>query len=165
MVKLIKALSIAIMIAAGVTSYHTQRTIFVDWQVDGLTATIAPISIDLLAIICSVSMHLPNITKAGRVTALCVLVLAGGGSAAANWMAGSTVGSKAVHVGMVVCYLLAETVASQVRSKATATVKVPANAPTSPGQPPLQVDPPEALAFREAQAELRKSSRLASLNT
>lgn len=123
MTKLIKVLAVAIMIAAGVTSYHTQLAVFRSWQVDTLTAFIAPISIDLLAVICSVAMHLPTITKAGRVTAVLVLVVAGSGSMAANWMAGTTVGAKAVHVGMVVCYLLAETVASQVRERAaTATV-------------------------------------------
>lgn len=148
MVKLIKALSIAIMIAAGVTSYHTQRGIFLDWQVDVLTATIAPISIDMLAVICSVAMHLPNVTRAGRVTAVCVLVVAGGGSAAANWMAGSTAGSKAVHVGMVVCYLLAETVASQVRSRApkdeTVTVDVQAEQAAAPDLPDAPVSPAPA---------------------
>ena len=126
MVKLIRVLSVAIMVAAGITSYHTQLTVFRGWEVDALTAFIAPVSIDLLAVICSVAMHLPNITRAGRVTAVCVLVVAGGGSGAANWMAGSTVGAKAVHVGMVVCYLLAETVASQVRSREVSAVVVAA---------------------------------------
>lgn len=119
MFKLIRVLSVAIMIAAGVTSYTTQHGIFIRWEVDALTAAIAPVSIDMLAVICSVAMHLPNITRTGRVTAVLVLVMAGGGSAVANWMAGSTVGAKAVHVAMVACYLLAETVASQVKVQKT----------------------------------------------
>jgi len=38
------------------------------------------------------------------------------------------------------------------------------DAPVSPGMPPVHADSAQALAFREAQAELRKTSRLGALN-
>ena len=50
------------------------------------------------------------------------------------------------------------------RATPHAPAEVPAAAPVSPGMPPLIVEAPEALAFREAQAELRRTSRLGALN-
>ena len=38
------------------------------------------------------------------------------------------------------------------------------DAPVSPGMPPVHVDSAEALAYREAAAELRRTSRLGALN-
>jgi hypothetical protein len=61
---------------------------------------------------------------------------------------------------MVALYLLAEWIAAQVKAPAA----TPHNAPTSPGMPALVVDAPEAIAFREAQQQLRQSSRLTRLN-
>lgn len=152
MFKLIRVLSVAIMIAAGVTSYATQHGIFVRWEVDTLTAAIAPVSIDMLAVICSVAMHLPNVTRVGRVTAVLVLVAAGGGSATANWMAGSTPGAKAVHVAMVACYLLAETVASQVKS--TGTLAAVVAAPIAQETPVVQATVTEVTADEAASEDL-----------
>lgn len=42
--------------------------------------------------------------------------------------------------------------------------QAPAAAPVSPGQPPLEVDPPEVIAFRDAQRELRRTSKLPALD-
>ena len=50
------------------------------------------------------------------------------------------------------------------RTVATASPHAPAAAPTSPGMPPLEVERAEVLAFRAAQQELRRTSRLPSLN-
>lgn len=123
----IRALSVVIMVLAGATSYLTQRALFLEWQVDAFTAMVAPISIDLLAVICALAVHAEQISRGGRITAVLVLLVAGSGSMAANWIAGSTVGAKAVHLAMVVCYLLAESVASQAKEKERKAV--PAVAP------------------------------------
>lgn len=117
----IRGLSVVIMVLAGATSYLTQRALFTSWQVDPFTAAVAPISIDLLAVICALAVHAEQITTGGRVTAVLVLLVAGGGSMAANWIAGETVGAKAVHLAMVVAYLLAESVASQAKDKSRST--------------------------------------------
>jgi hypothetical protein len=112
-IRSIRILSLLIMIAAGATSYLTQRSLFLDWRVDAFTASVAPISIDLLAVICTVALHHPEYTRKGRVVAAFVLVMTGSGSVTSNWIAGGTVGAKFVHAGMVGLYLLAEWVASQ----------------------------------------------------
>jgi hypothetical protein len=124
----IRLLSVAIMLLAGATSYLTQRALFVDWRVDSFTAAAAPISIDLLAVICALAVHAESITRGGRITAVLVLIVAGSGSMAANWIAGVTVGAKAVHLAMVVAYLLAESVASQAKARKE-TLEVSAVAP------------------------------------
>ncbi len=69
--------------------------------------------------------------------------------------------------------LFGELLANRVRSyaarltagQAHATPHAPAAAPTSPGMPPVDVEPAGVLAFRRAQAELRRTSRLPALNT
>lgn len=158
-IKVIRILSLLIMAAAAAVSYQTQRHLFTTWRVDSFTAAIAPIAVDLLAIICTMAIHTTNVARKGRRAAIVVLVLTGSASTAANFIAGQTTGSKVVHGAMVVLYLLAEWIAAQVRDD-----EVPHNAPTSPGMPALVVDTPEAVAFRQAQAELRRSSRLPALN-
>jgi hypothetical protein len=109
-------LSLAIMVAAMVVSYKTQRALFTEWSVDAFTATVAPISVDMLAIICTLAIHTEGVARKGRRAAIIVLLLTGSGSVAANWMAGDTAGSKLVHAAMVVLYLLAEWIAAQVKS-------------------------------------------------
>ena len=160
MIKVIRVLSLLIMGAAALVSYSTQRGLFLGWRVDELTASIAPIAVDLLAIICTLAVHTDGVARKGRRAAIVVLVLTGSASTAANFLAGQTPGSKVVHAAMVVLYLLAEWIAAQVRD----THETPHNAPVSPGMPALIVEAPEAIAYREAAAELRKSSRLGALN-
>lgn len=156
MLKLIRPLALAIMIAAMASSYHTQIGLFHLWQVDGFTSAIAPISIDALAVICAIALGIEGV--GGKRLAAVVLVMTLGGSMTANFLAGSTLGSKVVHAAMVLIYLLAELVASRVRTEQ------PHNAPVSPGTAPAPLDTPEEISFRAAQRELRKTSRLPSLN-
>lgn len=177
-IKVIRVLSLLIMAAAAAVSYSTQRHLFLDWQVDVFTAAIAPIAVDLLAIICTLAVHTDDVARKGRRAAIVVLVLTGSASTAANFIAGQTVGSKVVHASMVVLYLMAEWIAAQVKvTKAEHAVpQAPAAAPVSPAQVPASypvttvaeveaiVEDPAAIAFRTAQAELRRSSKLARLN-
>ena len=138
-----------IMIAAMVTSYATQYHLFLSWGVDGLTAAVAPAVIDLLAITCAEILHDQRVIR-GKAAAGFVLVLSGLGSMAANWIAGASVGSKAVHASMVLAYVLAELVVGRVRRsmeemKAAVQTVIPEvtadeaaspdlpEAPTSPG--------------------------------
>jgi hypothetical protein len=158
-IKLIRVLSLLIMATAAAVSYSTQRQLFLDWSVDAFTAGVAPIAVDLLAIIATLAVHTAGVARKGRRAAIVVLVLTGSASTAANFLAGQTTGSKVVHASMVVLYLMAEWIAAQVRDSET-----PHNAPTSPGMPALIVDRPEEIAFREAQAQLRRESRLPALN-
>jgi hypothetical protein len=105
-----------IMAMAMLSSYSTQRELFSTHGVDALTATVAPLAIDLLTAICASILAADNVTR-GKGTAFIVMVLAGGGSMWANWLAGATGIAKAVHVGMVGIYLLGELVNSRVRVK------------------------------------------------
>lgn len=120
-IRLIRVLSLLIMVAAAAVSYGTQRAIFLDWRCDAFTASIAPIGIDLLAIICTLAIHTDGVAAKGRRAAVVVLVVTAGASTAANAIAGQTFGSKVVHGGMVVLYVMAEWIAAQVKA-APATV-------------------------------------------
>jgi hypothetical protein len=163
MLKLIRPLALFIMIAAMASSYHTQLGLFRLWGVDIFTAVIAPFAVDALAVICSIAIGTKG--ASGKKLAATVLVVTLGGSMAANFIAGVTLGSRIVHSAMVLIYLMAELVASRVgAAEQHHTPHAPAAAPTSPGLPPVQVDTAEALAFRAAQAELRRTSSLPALN-
>jgi hypothetical protein len=153
--RVIRSNAVAIMAATLLVSYSTQRQLFLSWKCDELTATIAPIAIDLLAVSCTLAIHSYRSIVAGL-----VLVVTGGSSVAANFIAGETTGSKVVHGGMVVLYLLAELVATLKRRRTAQ----PHNAPTSPGMPPIEVEPEEAIRYREAVEQMRRESRLAALN-
>ena len=168
MLKLVRPLALFIMIAAMASSYHTQLALFRMWQMDLFTAVIAPFAVDALAVICSIAIGTKG--ARGKLLASVVLVVTLGGSMTANFIAGSTTGSKIVHAAMVLIYLLAELVSSRVgageatEETTTKTPTAPAAAPVSPGFPPIETEPAEVLAFRAAQAELRKTSMLPALN-
>jgi hypothetical protein len=137
-----------IMIAAMVTSYATQYHLFLSWGVDGLTAAVAPAVIDVLAITCAEILHDQRVTR-GKGAAGFVLVIAGLGSMAANWIAGASYGSKTVHASMVLAYVLAELVVGRVRRSAgqqkaaeqTATPEVTADEAASPDLPTAPTSP------------------------
>jgi hypothetical protein len=133
-IRVIRVLSLAIMVAAFAVSYRTQRALFTEWSVDTFTASIAPLAVDLLAIICTLAVHTDGVARKGRRTAVFVLVLTGTASTVANTVAGETVGSKVVHGAMVVLYLLAEWIAAQVK------------------QAPPVADPKRSAAARKAAA-------------
>jgi len=144
-----------IMIAAMVTSYDTQHRLFLSWGVDGLTAAIAPAVVDLLAITCAEILHDQWVIR-GKGSAGFVLAIAGFGSAAANWLAGVTVGSKVVHASMVLAYVLAELVVGRVRrvmeqrTAATelAEPEVTADEAASPDLPEAPVSPAPGIPER-----------------
>jgi hypothetical protein len=112
-----------IMIAAMVTSYSTQLHLFRSWQVDSLTAFVAPAVVDILAITCAEILHDQYVIR-GKRSAGFVLAVAGAGSMAANWIAGATAGSKVVHASMVLGYVLAELVVGSVKRRESAPAVV-----------------------------------------
>lgn len=143
-IKLIRVLSLAIMVVAAAVSYQTQRGLFLAWSVDGFTAAIAPIAIDLLAIICTLAIHADGVAREGRKAAIVVLVITGSGSLTANFLAGHTLGSKAVHAAMVALYLLAEWIAAQVK------------APPIPASEPYVAPEPRRWTLTQAEKDARK---------
>jgi hypothetical protein len=146
-----------IMIAAMVTSYDTQHRLFLSWGVDGLTAAIAPAVIDLLAITCAEILHDRWVIR-GKASAGFVLVVAGFGSMAANWIAGVSVGSKTVHASMVLAYVLAELVVGRVRrvmeekkaAEQAVTPAVTADEAASPDLPEAPKSPAVGYSERHA---------------
>lgn len=115
-IRLIRACSTAIMVIAAVISYGHQRQLLLDWGVDYLAAAALPITVDLLAIICTLAFHTEGIAQAGRNAAVWVLIAAGLASGGANFLAGATLGSRLANVWAVAAYLLAEWVAAKVKA-------------------------------------------------
>jgi len=150
MLKLIRPLALFIMIAAMASSYHTQLVLFRTWEVDLFTAVIAPFAVDALAVICSIALGAKG--ASGKPLAATVLVVTLGASMAANFIAGATLGSKIVHAGMVIIYLMAELVASKVRGGEVVTETVVAVQAQS--QPVLQETATEVTADEAASPDL-----------
>jgi hypothetical protein len=138
------------MVVAAAVSYQTQRGLFLAWSVDSFTAAIAPIAIDLLAIICTLAIHADGVAREGRKAAIVVLVITGSGSLTANFLAGHTLGSKAVHAAMVALYLLAEWIAAQVK------------APPVPAAEPYVAPEPRKWTLTQTEKDARKRAGYAS---
>jgi hypothetical protein len=119
-IKAIRVLSLLIMAAAAAVSFGTQRDRFLSWQVDHFTAVVAPLAVDMLAILCTLAIHTDGVARKGRRAAIVVLVFTGTASVVANAIDGATIGSRVVHGAMVVLYLLAEWIAAQVKRGAPA---------------------------------------------
>lgn len=154
---IIRCLSLLLMVAAASASFMTQRGLFLSWQVDSYSAVVAPLAVDALAILCTLALHMPERSKGVPVT---VLILTGGASIAANWIAGATVGAKAVHAGLVGLYLLAEWVASQKEKKSVAVaqaVQVPVQ--TEAVARVEQATAPEPATAKEPAAEVPQAPK------
>lgn len=150
MLKLIRPLALFIMIAAMASSYHTQLVLFRTWRVDTFTALIAPFAVDALAVICSIAIGAKG--ASGKKLAAAVLVVTLGGSMTANFIAGATLGSRIVHAGMVLIYLMAELVASRVKAAEVVTAVVVAVEATS--EPVVQETVTEVTADEAASEDL-----------
>lgn len=157
-----------------VASYGTQVVLLLAYGV-GMFSYVLPATVDILAVCAALALQLPFLDKTTRWVAGIILTLTVGVSVTANVIGAHNPISRAAHAWPVIAYLLGELLAGRVRafaarlaaSQADAQHSVPqppAAAPVSPGQPPAELDPPEVLAFREAQAELRRTSKLPALN-
>lgn len=156
---------------AAVSSYGHQVFLLEKADLDPLfgiisSAWVTPITVDSLAMIALMVRQTDTVTAAAKRAALVPLVLAGGMSVAANVATARNIVQVVVGIWTVAAYIIAELfVGKMERKQASHQVpQAPAAAPTSPGMPPVEVEPDEVLAFRRAQAELRKTSRLPALN-
>ena len=113
-IRAIAILAGMIALIAAAASYGHQTELLLSWGV-GIYSYAVPLTVDLLAIICSLALHTKGVAKAGRVAAVVMLTLAGGMAVAANVIAGGTVGAKVANGWMVLAYLGAEWVSAKVR--------------------------------------------------
>lgn len=109
--------TVAIMAAAAYVSYGHQRTLLLDHGASGQAAAIVPLTVDLLAITCTILVHVKDISRYGFWVALLTLILAVGVSGAANWLAGANDIDRAANLWTVVAYLLSELVTATAKSR------------------------------------------------
>jgi hypothetical protein len=120
-IKTIRLMSAGIAAVGATASYGTQRSLLLSWGADRYSAAIIPLTVDLLAIICALVIHTPNVDTAGRKIAYRVLGLAGAVSITANAMSGHTVGLRVAHVWCVIAYLAAEAVAAKAKAASSSS--------------------------------------------
>jgi hypothetical protein len=113
----IRFATIGIMIVAAAVSYGHQRALLLAWGVDTAAAIAVPLTVDLLAIVCNIALHIPDVARRGFWISLTVLILAVAVSGTANFIAGGTIGAKYANLWTVVAYLLAEFVTASVKAK------------------------------------------------
>lgn len=170
-VTIAKVVAYLIAFVAAVSSYGHQVHLLELADLDPLfgiipSEWITPATVDSLAIIALMVRTSDTVTVATRRWALVPLVLAGGMSVVANVATARNLVQVVVGVWTVAAYIIAELFVGKMERKSTSlpVPQAPAAAPTSPGMPPVEVEPAEVLAFRAAQAELRRTSRLPGLN-
>ena len=166
-----KIVAYLIAFVAAVSSYGHQVHLLSLADLDPLfgiipSEWITPITVDSLAMIALMVRGTDTVTDKTRRWALVPLLLAGGMSVVANVATARNIIQVVVGVWTVAAYVIAELFVGKMEKKSTShqVPQAPAAAPTSPGMPPVAVEPAEVLAFRAAQAERRKTSRLPALN-
>ncbi|WP_326554644.1 DUF2637 domain-containing protein [Micromonospora sp. NBC_01813] len=122
------ALSGIAAIAAGV-SYWTQRGLLLDHDVDPVSATAIPLTVDLAVIASSLVINSPEIDPQARRLAWAVLGVACAVSIGANAVAGDNLVQRIAHVWCVLIYLGTEAVASLARRHRSAEQAKPARTP------------------------------------
>jgi hypothetical protein len=115
----IRFATIGIMFVAAFVSYGHQRELLLKWGVDETSAYLVPLTVDLLAIVCNIALHIPSVARRGFWTSLVVLILAVAASGGANYAAGGTLGAKLANLWTVLAYLLAEFVTVSVKASRT----------------------------------------------
>lgn len=160
-------------VAAGNSYEHMRDVAFLGHQLDPFASTL-PLSVDGLLVIASLALaedkaqhRQPRTWARGAFWFGAVISLA------------ANVASTLVHhhdplsVGVAAWPPIALLVVTEILARPGKPIaeqvthpvpQAPAAAPTSPGMPPLEQEPAEVLAFREAQRELRTTSRLQALN-
>jgi hypothetical protein len=157
---------------AAVNSYaHMRDVALLGHQPNALASTL-PLSIDGLLVIASLAMAEDKASnRHPRTWARLAFWFGAIVSLVAN------IASTAVHhgdplsIGVAAWPPLALLVVTEIMARpgkpkpiAHSTPTAPAAAPVSPGMPPAELDTAEAIAFRAAQQELRRTSKLAALN-
>ena len=131
-----------------------------DWQ-----AWTAPFLVDAVMIAGKLG-RLQRFTAATRKAALKLFMFGGTLSLACNVYAGFPSVGKMAHglVVVVIMVWLESYVAKMELHREHGTPHAPAAAPTSPGMPPIEQEPAEVLAYRQAAEQLRRTSKLPALN-
>lgn len=106
-----------IMAAAAYVSYGHQRTLLLEHDANSQAAAIVPLTVDLLAITCTILVHVKDISRYGFWIALGTLIAAVGVSGVANWLAGANDIDRAANLWTVVAYLLSELVTAAAKSR------------------------------------------------
>jgi hypothetical protein len=150
---------IVLIYAAVVSSSHIIDVAFRigldDWQ-----AWTAPFLVDAVMAAGKLG-RLQRFTDATRRAALKLFMFGGAMSLVCNVYAGyPSYGQMAHGLVVVVIMVWLESYVARMELRR----ETPHNAPVSPGMAPAPLEAPEALAFREAQRELRRTSRLAGMN-
>lgn len=159
---------IALIGVAG--SYSTQVDLLLNHEVGGFS-WILPATIDILAVCAALALQLQGLDRGSRKIAGWILTVAVIVSVAANVTGGHNAIARLAHAWPVVAYLLGELLANRVRAFAarlTAAQVEPAtvSAPQSRPRTDVVADTPQAIAYREAQAQasFRRASALSALN-
>lgn len=164
-----------VMAIAMSTSYGTQVDLLLAHAV-GWASWLVPLTIDVLALMSNLALGLPRRVGMSRRGLWMILVITLAVSMVLNFMAGANFIASTAHVWVVAAYLAAEYVRGWVKTYRAAMEdeneqstthnppQAPAAAPVSPGMPAIETEPAEVLAFRAAQEQLRKTSKLPALN-
>jgi hypothetical protein len=162
------AYAIALIGVAG--SYSTQVGLLLGHEVGGFSYVL-PATIDILAVCAALALQLQGLDRGSRKIAGWILTVAVIVSVAANVTGGHNTIARLAHAWPVVAYLLGELLANRVRAFAArlaAAQLEPAMVSTSQSRPRTEpvADSPQAIAFREAQAQaaFRRASKLPALN-
>ena len=156
-----------LLYAIVVSSSHIIESAF-DVGLTGWTAWTAPVLVDAVAIVGKLG-RLQRFTEETRRSSLKLFAFGGAMSLACNVYAGDNLGQQIHGAIVVVVMVWLESHVTKMKLRDAEQHNpphAPAAVPVSPGMPPAeQYDEPAALAYREAAAELRKSSRLPALNS
>jgi hypothetical protein len=152
---------------AAVNSYAHMRDVALLGHQPNLLASTLPLSIDGLMVIASLALAEDKASRRHpRLAARLAFWFGAVVSLAAN------IASTAVHhgdplsIGVAAWPPIALLVVVEIMMRPGRSMdEQPHNAPTSPGMPPAELEPAEVLAFRAAQQELRRTSRLPALNS
>jgi hypothetical protein len=123
----------------------------------------APFLIDGFALLGAVGRG-KAFTASSRKAGFILMVGSGAVSLACNVEAGTNIGQRVFGVLVVAGFITAEWFANRLRPARKPAPRKPRSAPVSPGLPPVELEPAESLAYREAVVEFKRESALAALN-
>jgi len=155
-----------LLYAIAVSSTHIIETAF-RIGLTGWLAYTAPLLVDAVAIVGKLG-RLERFSDETRRSSLWLFMFGGAISLTCNVTAGENLGQQIHGAIVVVVMVWLESHVTKMKLRRELEQhnppSAPAAAPTSPGMPPVMAEPAEVLAYREAAAELRKTSRLSGLN-
>lgn len=117
LINTVRVLTGVIAAIGAVASYTTQAHLLMSWGVESYLAWTIPLTVDCLAIICSLVVHTHGIDEDARRIAYRVLGVALTTSITANALSGESVGARVTHVWCVVVYMLGEMIVAKIKAK------------------------------------------------